>query len=180
MAINSLRRIAPLLRGNYSTGRPLRLLDVGAGTGAIGLALLAALGPARHASEHTGARRTNASEWLPCGIEVVGIEPQPEVRAICLANANHFGFLSNPESSGGSYACFPGTLNEFVASRASMKRESKCDGLQEPFLGRFDVIISNPPYIPRLDMDGLMPEVRLRSAPWCFTPSRVIVYALLL
>ena len=42
-----------------------------------------------------------------------------------------------------------------VADRAQWARGD----LFAPVEGRFDVIVSNPPYIPREDIDGLMPEV---------------------
>jgi release factor glutamine methyltransferase len=36
--------------------------------------------------------------------------------------------------------------------------------------GTFDMIVSNPPYIPRADVDGLQPEVRLHEPPGALSP----------
>jgi release factor glutamine methyltransferase len=44
-----------------------------------------------------------------------------------------------------------------LASRADFQVRSWDDGLD----GQFDLVISNPPYIPRPDLGGLMDEVRL-------------------
>lgn len=43
-----------------------------------------------------------------------------------------------------------------LADRAEFKRGDWTNGLQ----GRFDIVVSNPPYIPSADIDGLSPEVR--------------------
>ena len=91
------------------------ILDVGCGTGAIGLALLNRLPNAR----------------------CVGIDICPTAHALSKANAERCGLSARYESllvDGGIAACD-------LAPR------------------RFDVIVSNPPYIPRADMATLEPEV---------------------
>ncbi len=91
------------------------ILDVGCGTGAIGLALLNRLPNAR----------------------CVGIDVCPTARTLSQANAERLGLSSRYEAllvDGGIAACH-------LSPR------------------RFDVIVSNPPYIPRADMAALEPEV---------------------
>lgn len=91
---------------------PLRLLDLGTGTGAILIALL--------------SRLPNA--------EGLGVDLAEEAVAMARANAARLGV--------GERACFvQGDLFDSVS-------------------GLFDVIVSNPPYIPQADIAALMPEVR--------------------
>ena len=95
---------------------PVRILDVGAGTGCIGLAMLKALGP-------------RAS--------CVAVEPCPTAAALAEENAAALGLSDR-------YGVRRCAVGEFG------------DGAP----GVFDVIVSNPPYIPSADMAGLEPEVR--------------------
>jgi release factor glutamine methyltransferase len=44
-----------------------------------------------------------------------------------------------------------------LAERAAFRQGDWCQGIEE----RFDVILSNPPYIPTADIAALAPEVRL-------------------
>lgn len=96
--------------------RPLRILDVGTGTGCILLTLLAELPRA------------------------LGLGSDVSQEAVVLA-------LDNAEALG-------------LSSRASFdvrrSLEPRLDGSNEVF----DVVVSNPPYIPTRDIDGLAPEVR--------------------
>lgn len=96
---------------------PLRILDLGTGTGCILLALLAEL--------------PNA-----CGL---GVDLSPEAVAAARANAAANG----------------------LAPRATFAAGSWGDGLA----GGFDLVVSNPPYIPTADIAGLEPEVRVHD-PW--------------
>lgn len=91
--------------------RPLRLLDLGTGTGCILLSLLSELGHA------TG----------------LGIDASPGALAVARRNAVALG----------------------LDSRAEFRRGDWCEGVAESF----DVIVSNPPYIPEAEIDGLEPEV---------------------
>jgi release factor glutamine methyltransferase len=109
-ALDSLKRLD-------RTDRPLRILDLGTGTGAILLSLLAELPDA------------------------TGIGIDKERRAIEAANAN----ASRNERA------YPG-----LASRAAFATGDWFDGLE----GRFDLIVSNPPYIPAAEIAALEPEVR--------------------
>ncbi|MBT0663834.1 peptide chain release factor N(5)-glutamine methyltransferase [Geobacter pelophilus] len=65
--------------------------------------------------------------------DVCGVEKSPEALKLAQRNAEHLGV-----------------------------RVTLCEGsLFEPFLGqRFDLVVSNPPYIPTADLAGLQPEVR--------------------
>ncbi|MGQ0534328.1 MAG: peptide chain release factor N(5)-glutamine methyltransferase [Caulobacteraceae bacterium] len=90
---------------------PHRILDLGAGSGAIVLALL--------------KERPNAT-----GVAVDISEPALDVLR---ANATELG----------------------VADRLGIHRGHWADGIDE----RFDLVVSNPPYIPTAEIDGLAPEV---------------------
>lgn len=96
-------------------GAPWRLLDLGTGTGAILLALLANLPAA------TG----------------VGIDISAEAASMASQNAGRLG----------------------LSSRAAFRQGDLMAGLE----GRFDIIVSNPPYIPSGDIMALEPEVRLHD-----------------
>ena len=68
----------------------------------------------------------------------IGVDIQADAVAIAAQNSNQLG----------------------LDGRVAFKQSSWDDGLS----GHFDIIISNPPYIPKRDLDGLMPEVR------CYDP----------
>lgn len=96
---------------------PLRILDLGTGSGAIAVTLLAELpGATAVASDLSGA-----------------------ALAVAKANAEVLG----------------------VAGRASFVLASWFEGIN----GRFDLIVSNPPYIPLGDIAGLAPDVREFDPP---------------
>lgn len=74
-----------------------------------------------------------ALAWLLADAEVFGVEQSPEALAVARRNAEKHGVTV--------------TLRE--------------GSLFEPLTGeRFDLIVSNPPYIPTADLAGLQPEVR--------------------
>lgn len=108
---------AVLARVDAGVGRgaPWRLLDIGTGTGAILLALLANLPAAQG----------------------VGIDLAAEAVSMARQNA--------------------GTLG--LSPRATFRHGDLMEGLE----GRFDIIVSNPPYIPSGEIAGLEPEVRLHD-----------------
>ena len=91
---------------------PVRILDIGTGTGALLLTLLAELPRAQG----------------------VGTDISDGALATAKANAVRLG----------------------LADRAEFLNRDGLDGLD----GRFDILVSNPPYIPSGDIAGLDPEVR--------------------
>lgn len=101
-----------LLRAGGDLDRPLRIADLGTGTGAILLALLSEL-PAAHG---------------------FGTDISEEALQTAAANAARIG----------------------VHDRATFMACDYASGLS----GRFDLIVSNPPYIRAADIDGLAVEVR--------------------
>ena len=92
--------------------RPLRLLDLGAGSACLLLALLSELPRA------TG----------------LGADDSAAALALARRNAERLG----------------------LAARADFRQGHWGEGLRE----RFDVIVSNPPYVAERDWDGLQPEIR--------------------
>jgi release factor glutamine methyltransferase len=92
--------------------RPLRLLDLGVGSGCLLLALL--------------------SE-LPQAIGI-GVDDSCAALALARRNAERLG----------------------LAGRADFRQGHWGAGIRE----RFDVIVSNPPYVAERDWDGLQPEIR--------------------
>lgn len=92
-----------------------RILDLGIGTGAVGLAIVAACGQAR----------------------CLGIDIAPGAVATAADNAARLGLSGRYEARVGDWY----------------------EGISE----RFDVIVSNPPYIPSRDIAGLADEVRLHD-----------------
>lgn len=90
---------------------PHRILDLGAGSGAIILALL--------------KERPNAT--------AVAVDISERALEVVRANAAALG----------------------VADRLEIRQSDWANGLNE----RFDLVVSNPPYIPSGDIDGLAPEV---------------------
>jgi release factor glutamine methyltransferase len=90
---------------------PRRVLDLGTGTGALLLAVLA---------EVPGATG-------------VGVDLRPEAAALAARNAARHGLASRAAFLAGDWAA--------------------------ALAARFDLVLSNPPYIPRGEIAGLMPEV---------------------
>lgn len=120
-----------------------RFLDIGCGTGAIGIAILSQL--------------QNA--------ECVAIDINPSAVNLAKKNAathslmdpNEMNFDDLPSSSykfsssTSRYRCLPLSFSDFVCMASQ---------LDPPMIHAFDVIVSNPPYIPSSEMESLDPEVR--------------------
>jgi release factor glutamine methyltransferase len=92
--------------------RPLRLLDLGVGSGCLLLALLSEL------PEATG----------------LGVDDSPAALALARRNAERLG----------------------LAGRADFRHGHWGESVRE----RFDLIVSNPPYVAERDWDALQPEIR--------------------
>lgn len=103
--------------GLVKGGEPLRILDLGTGSGAIAATLLAE---------------------LP-GATAVASDLSAAALAVAKGNAEALG----------------------VADRASFVQANWFEGID----GKFDLIVSNPPYIPLGDIAGLAPDVREFDPP---------------
>lgn len=124
--------------GGGGGGNGLRFLDVGSGTGAIGLALL------------------NELPSASC----VAIDVEAPAVALSCSNAQRTGLQDR-------YSCFHASITDFGTSSSSNVRagcgpplDSVSTVMDEgEFAGAFDFIISNPPYIPKRDMATLPTDV---------------------
>ena len=112
-------------------GFKVRILDVGCGTGAIGLAL--------------------ASMFGPDDVEVVGIDVDPE--AVDLSNENARDVLFGSEEQEGMKGTSRERWYRAILCSADDLTAARAEELN------FEVVVSNPPYIPEPDMDGLTTDV---------------------
>jgi release factor glutamine methyltransferase len=104
---------------SWTLATPRRILDVGAGTGAIGLALLSQM-------------KNSSCVAIDLSADAVG-----------LARRNAQAVL--PAHSSSQYSCLHTSFADYCASGGGR--------------GQFDVVVSNPPYIPQDEMLELEPEV---------------------
>ncbi|CAN0337492.1 unnamed protein product, partial [Hapterophycus canaliculatus] len=128
----------------------LKFLDVGSGTGAIGLALL---------------------NELPAGTRCVAIDTQESAVRLSRRNAERtglqtkyscihagvaeFGTESRPAGSEARSASDPSSMASVTGGQMGGGEDQEGFG----FDGSFDFVVSNPPYIPRRDMEVLPRDV---------------------
>lgn len=124
-----------------------RVLDIGAGTGAIGIALL---------SQLPGAR-------------CLSIDINPD--AVSLANDNAKAIFGDSYEQ--RYNCIHSDFLSFISLFLSRRSDMRSNGLSvsnQAFVdefadgGGFDIVVSNPPYIPSHEIATLQEEVRCFEA----------------
>ena len=117
--------------------RIIRILDVGCGTGAIGLTI------ANYFSKN----------YPNCPVQVVGIDLLQEAIDLSMENAQ-FILGSNTHSSDGQpiYQAILTSASDFTNIHQSSDQKKSYEFY-------FDMIVSNPPYIPSNDMKTLSPDV---------------------
>jgi release factor glutamine methyltransferase len=147
------------------------ILDVGAGTGAIGLALLTQLSQSSSRSNRSFNR--HKSESIPLStVQCTAVDVSAE--AVGLANRNGLSVLG--EDCDKLYRCLHTSFKEFVFSNIAQQQQQQQQQQQNqpPSLSvtdsntstpLYDLIVSNPPYIPSSDLAGLQPEIRLFEDP---------------
>jgi release factor glutamine methyltransferase len=109
------------------SSRKLRILDIGCGSGVIGLALLRAI------------------PWLHC----TAIDINPQAVELARENADRLGVSDR-------YICHALSVQDAIAHHQG---ESATATARHSFQHSFDAVVSNPPYIPVHEMQGLEPEV---------------------
>ena len=109
------------------------VLDVGAGTGAIGIAIMSQL-PA-------------ASCW--------SVDINADAVELALTNARNI--LGESASRYKSHHC---DFRSFVKTYVSISSEVLGENSTKTTLPLFDLIVSNPPYIPSADLAQLQPEIK--------------------
>jgi release factor glutamine methyltransferase len=127
LVLNDVRRLK-LERGNNDDR--IRILDVGAGTGAIGIAL---------------------TNQYPNDVQVVALDILPE--AVELSNQNADKFLS-PIISDAVNNDVRQLYHAILCSADDYTNASK-----QQYNMNFDIVVSNPPYIPAIDMESLTMDV---------------------
>jgi release factor glutamine methyltransferase len=131
-----------------------RVLDVGCGTGCIGIALAAAASPSSSSSLSTLAN-----------VHVTAIDVEPV--AVATAAENAARILARYDTAGTD-----ATLSTTTAPPANAFYHYESDRYRVAQIAAEDytlnddeqlyhVVVSNPPYIPAADMEGLHPMVRL-------------------
>ncbi|CAM9863677.1 unnamed protein product, partial [Ectocarpus sp. 8 AP-2014] len=120
----------------------MRFLDVGSGTGALGLALLGE---------------------LPSGVQCVAVDTQESAVRLSQRNAARTGLQAR-------YSCFHAAVAELAPSENGSVTTPAINRPQSSGVGNggrgdldldgsFDFVVSNPPYIPTRDMEGLPRDV---------------------
>jgi len=122
--ILEVNKIISCLRARKET-RKVRILDVGSGTGAIGIALV---------------------NFFPFDVDVLAIDISSEATKLSRENAEFV--LGDTQ----------GRYKSLLCSSADLTDELNRKGNEKYAFG-FDLVVSNPPYIPRQDMATLTDDV---------------------
>jgi len=124
-------------------GRKVRVLDVGCGTGAIGIAI---------------------ASRCPELVQVVALDVLPEAVELSNENACHFlsGFMEDIDGAkdgvGSLYQAILCSAEDFTNNRTH-GGVSAATNIQQEYAMNFDIVVSNPPYIPMKDMRSLSKDV---------------------
>jgi release factor glutamine methyltransferase len=116
-----------VIAASKNSPTPLRILDVGCGTGAIGISLLKEL------------------DGKCASVTAVDVNS----KAVDIARHNADRLLSNDARS--KYHCLHSSIQAFGEVRGNWNK--------------FDMIVSNPPYIPSVEVPELQPEVAKYEDP---------------
>ena len=139
LVLKDVRRLIEEKRTDSMKERTrVRILDVGAGTGAIGIAL---------------------AKQYPNDVQVVALDLLQD--AIELSNQNADMFLS-PFANHDTKKCDENSLSAlYQAILCSAENFTNVDpnGQMQHYNMEFDVVVSNPPYIPSNDMNSLSSDV---------------------
>ena len=141
-------------------GRPLCWADLGTGSGCLAVALARALphsaGLAVDASpEALRQASANLSALLPPGSLLAGLESFPLQTASTGASPTGSAARSTAAPTAGSTR----TATDPMAVGVRLRQGSWWQAI-EPWWGRLDLVVSNPPYIPTAVLAGLEPVVR--------------------
>ncbi|KAL7504000.1 hypothetical protein ACHAXN_001715 [Cyclotella atomus] len=127
LVLDDVRRLKDERGSNHDR---IRILDVGAGTGAIGIAL---------------------ANKYPNNVEVVALDILPE--AVELSNQNAVKFL-RPKINDVAGNDVHEMYQAILCSANDFTNASK-----QQYNMNFDIVVSNPPYIPTIDMESLTMDV---------------------
>ena len=164
------KSVGKLSTADPTTDTVLRLLDVGCGTGCIGISILQSL---LQQQQQVSSNNNNTFPWS--SIQVTAIDVEPIAIATSLENAhrvlsktvldtdlsvttnNTAVVVEKPTMDG------PQPLASFTVCLVGAEEYTGLDD-DDP-RHRFDVVVSNPPYIPTSDMETLDPTV-LHHESW--------------
>ena len=140
--IDQLIKKRQLLDEKKEDNNRIRLLDVGSGTGAIGIAI---------------------AHRYPKQVQVIALDLLSE--AVDLSNENADKFLSSlvgdtsAQDVSSLYQAITCSAEEFTNNAIEATDNTGTNNLQSKYEMNFDIVVSNPPYIPKQDMQDLSTDV---------------------